>query len=591
MAKKLKAKKQPNIRNFISKLHLKNFKSFFGPVGGPTIDINFAPRITLLFGRNSAGKSSIIQAIKLIQQSYDNDSDLLLNPPQSYLGGLNFPSYQDLVSRKEIIKSISLGLTAGECLQDTNGKRLSEYDFKSIIKKFSYLNNKIVCNELDFYSPSDDIDKFLSLKNSSLNVDGLSENYYKSEISFFENKYAWKELFKYTLKYKKKIIPYLERCLDFSKEWKKITSKKNKDSDKDIDKLFHQSLRLGTFHPINFRFLNDQIIKKHIKFVQGMTNNIDIFIKYISNDIKKSKTYAYRNNKTYSADQLIENLKKMSWKIGGNEEREFLHKSLQINTSLSDLLCFVVSMICGSKYPNVFAFDPNNSPEEREKTLSSRKMINFCNDRLSSTIKSIRIFSGQKPLPTQYEDIQTFEKDFVGYNYEFLHQVISSHRQEIDKWLNHFGYDFKITTESGGPTSVTLVQHKKKGFKVDYKQGGLGAENVLPIIAQSVAAKNKILVFEEPERRAHPRLQSKLADLVVKCSLNNQFIIETHSENFLLGVLKNIRDRKIDPKDVQVSYVHIDKDQSKIDELKINEQGNFESNWRHGFFTERLDLL
>ena len=59
----------------------------------------------------------------------------------------------------------------------------------------------------------------------------------------------------------------------------------------------------------------------------------------------------------------------------------------------------------------------------------------------------------------------------------------------------------------------------------------------------------------------------------------------------LIGVLKNIRDGKIKPKDVQVSYVHIDKDQSKIDELEINDQGNFESNWRHGFFTERLDLL
>ena len=179
----------------------------------------------------------------------------------------------------------------------------------------------------------------------------------------------------------------------------------------------------------------------------------------------------------------------------------------------------------------------------------------------------------------------------MGYNYEFLNQVISDHRRKIDKWLNHFGYDFKITTESGGPTSVTLIQHKKRGFKVDYKQGGLGAENVLPIIAQSVAANNKILVFEEPERRAHPRLQSKLADLIVESSLNTKFIIETHSENFLLGILKNIRDGKIDHKDVQVSYVHIDKDQSLIDELTLNDKGSFESNWRHGFFTERLDLI
>ena len=590
MSKKTITQKQPISRNLISKLHIKNFKSFFGPAGGPIIDIKFAPRITLLFGRNSAGKSSIIQAIKLIQQSYDNDNDLLLNPPQSYLGGLNFPTYEDLVSKKEKIRSISLGLTAEEFVQDHKGKKLNNSDLKSIIKKFSYSNNKIICNEIDFYSTSDDKEKFLSLVNTPINVKGLSDGYYKSQISFCENKYAWKELFKYTFKFKKKIIPYLDRCLDFSKDWKKITSKKNKDSDKEIDRLFHQSLRPGSFHPIHFKFLNDKVIKKHIKFLLGMKNNYEAFLKYISDDMKKNKRFAYKNNKTYIASKLIENIKRV-YNSDLNTERDILYNSLLSNTSLSDLLCFVVSLLCGAKYPSVLAFDPNNRPDEVEKTLSSRKMINICDDRLSASIKSIRIFQGQKPLPSQYEDITSFEKDFVGYNYEFLHQVISSHRKEIDKWLKHFGYDFNITTESGGPTSVTLVQHKKKGFKVDYKQGGLGAENVLPIITQSVSAKNKILVFEEPERRAHPRLQSKLADLIVDCSLNNQFIIETHSENFLLGVLKNIRDGKIKAKDVQVSYVHIDKDQSKIDELEINDQGNFESNWRHGFFTERLDLL
>ena len=82
-----------------------------------------------------------------------------------------------------------------------------------------------------------------------------------------------------------------------------------------------------------------------------------------------------------------------------------------------------------------------------------------------------------------------------------------------------------------------------------------------------------------------------MADLIVECSKNNQFIIETHSENLLLGILKNIRDGKIKHTDVQVSYVHIENDQSKVDELKINENGNFESSWRDGFFTERLDLL
>jgi len=71
MAKKIKSKKikkirSANRRNYINSLHLKNFKSFAGSVENRPINIKFAPKITLLFGKNSAGKSSILQAIKLI---------------------------------------------------------------------------------------------------------------------------------------------------------------------------------------------------------------------------------------------------------------------------------------------------------------------------------------------------------------------------------------------------------------------------------------------------------------------------------------------------------------------------------------------
>ena len=224
---------------------------------------------------------------------------------------------------------------------------MNNSDLKTIIKKFSYSNNNIICNEVDFYSTSDVNEKFLSLINTPINVKGLSDGYYKSQISFCENKYAWKELFKYTFKFKKKIIPYLDRCLVFSKEWKKITSKKNKDSDKDIDRLFHQSLRPGSFHPINFKFLNDKIIKKHIKFLIGMKNNYETFLRYISDDMKKNKRFAYKNNKTYTASELIENINKTDL----NAEKDILYNSLVSNTSLSFLLCVLVSMLCESNSP------------------------------------------------------------------------------------------------------------------------------------------------------------------------------------------------------------------------------------------------
>ena len=589
-AKKNKKKKAPLYkRNFLTNLHIKNFKSFFGPVGSQEINVTLAPKITLLFGKNSAGKSSLLQAIKLIQQSYDNGDDMVINPASTYSGALAFPSYKNLVSKKEIMRTISLGLTTEECTYQDN-KPLDDANAKTVIKKFSNKENKIICNEIDFYSPTDDKQKFISLKNTPFQFDGLQE-YYKSEISFIENKYAWNELFKYTFKYKKKIIPYLVRCIDFAADYKRLINTKRSEKEaveKEIDKIVHEASRPGVFSPVHFRFENTKTIQKHISYLKNMKDDYDNFIKYLATDIKKNTNFLYKNNKTFNKRQIFELVNRTL--LHGEKEKIF--NSLENNATFADLLCYVVSSLCGSKYPSPTSFDPNsNDKNEREKTLLPRKMIDYCNDMVLKSINCIRVFQGQKALPNQYVDTRSPEKGFVGYNYEFLHEVISGHRKEIDKWLNHCGYHFKIDTESGGPTSVTLVQHRKKGFKVDYKQGGLGAENILPIIAQSVAAKNKILIFEEPERRAHPRLQSRMADLFVECSKNNQFIIETHSENLLLGILKNIRDGKIKHTDVQVSYVHIDKDQSRVDELKINENGNFESSWRDGFFTERLDLL
>ena len=102
--------------------------------------------------------------------------------------------------------------------------------------------------------------------------------------------------------------------------------------------------------------------------------------------------------------------------------------------------------------------------------------------------------------------------------------------------LKHFGYDFKVKAETSGVMGDSYIFHKKNNTKINYKMGGLGAENILPVIAQSVAAEEKIIVLEEPERRAHPGLQAKMADLFVDCSVKNQFIIETHSEIEILAI-------------------------------------------------------
>ena len=70
----------------------------------------------------------------------------------------------------------------------------------------------------------------------------------------------------------------------------------------------------------------------------------------------------------------------------------------------------------------------------------------------------------------------------------------------------------------------------------------------------------------------------------------NRLIIETHSEHFILRIQKMIREKKLKPNTVAINYVYLDEDGqgSKIDHMKLNDEGRFINKWRHGFFNERL---
>ena len=113
-------------------------------------------------------------------------------------------------------------------------------------------------------------------------------------------------------------------------------------------------------------------------------------------------------------------------------------------------------------------------------------------------------------------------------------------------------------------------------------------------MTQCVASNNEILYFEEPERRAHPQLQADLGKLFIDSTNienNNQIIIETHSENLLLGILKGVREKRIEPEKVKVVYIYLENGKSNIQQIDIDSKGRFKQVWKDGFFTERLNLV
>ncbi|MDE0082163.1 MAG: DUF3696 domain-containing protein [Gammaproteobacteria bacterium] len=109
--------------------------------------------------------------------------------------------------------------------------------------------------------------------------------------------------------------------------------------------------------------------------------------------------------------------------------------------------------------------------------------------------------------------------------------------------------------------------------------------------------KGRTLCVEQPEIHLHPRLQAELADLMIANTEGHgekQWIVETHSELLVLRIQRRIREGKLDPSTVSVLYVDSDptgEGGSTITPLRLDENGDFMDEWPDGFFEEGFGEL
>ena len=104
--------------------------------------------------------------------------------------------------------------------------------------------------------------------------------------------------------------------------------------------------------------------------------------------------------------------------------------------------------------------------------------------------------------------------------------------------------------------------------------------------------EGRVLCVEQPEIHLHPRLQANLADLMIANITGNgekQWIVETHSELLILRIQRRIREHKLEASEVSVLYVDPNADGaegSTITQLRLDKNGDFIDSWPDGFFEE-----
>ena len=132
---------------------------------------------------------------------------------------------------------------------------------------------------------------------------------------------------------------------------------------------------------------------------------------------------------------------------------------------------------------------------------------------------------------------------------------------------------------------------------------GVGISQMIPVIVLALHAKAGIAAIEQPELHIHPAWQVVLGDLFITQAKERDvsFLIETHSEHVMLRLLRRIRETSegelppgsptVTKDDVAVYWVEATETGTRFQKIGIDEEGEFTERWPRGFFTERADEL
>lgn len=140
-------------------------------------------------------------------------------------------------------------------------------------------------------------------------------------------------------------------------------------------------------------------------------------------------------------------------------------------------------------------------------------------------------------------------------------------------------------------------------------QVGTGVSQLVPIVVACMSRERWLVTIAQPELHLHPRLQVKLGDLFIDCVTEqedddkpNRMIVETHSEHLILRLLRRIREttkgcapdgQELSNGDLMVYHVSQEEGATRIRKREVDANGQFVIPWPDDFFEidfyERFD--
>jgi predicted ATPase len=194
------------------------------------------------------------------------------------------------------------------------------------------------------------------------------------------------------------------------------------------------------------------------------------------------------------------------------------------------------------------------------------------------------------------------EIDSQGQNVAmFLHNMSSSERQRFADWMASFFGVYVDTQTSLGHISLILKDSSKGKHGFNLADSGFGFSQMLPVLIQIWTAASsrgpglgnpQIISIEQPELHLHPRLQARLADVMLQAigaaraqDLDLRLVIESHSEQIVNRIGKLVSQGSLASEDTNVLLFEKPDFSSPttVTQTKYDSNGMLD-HWPYGFF-------
>ncbi len=543
----------------ITAITIENFKGIKEPVR-----VGLKP-ITLLFGPNSAGKSTIIQALHYAHEIFEWQN---LNPDKTLLGGdsIDLGGFESLVHQHDTTLPIRIRLDLDLAHEDLP-RYLEGYEDFGLMR----------WQESDLWDiPAEVRTAWVEIK---VSWSGLLD---RPLLTSYQVGINGKEL----------------ATIETTEDGKQINlTRLNPFNPVFLDKSSPEAARQSAVKPLQGEDLTSEDIESMGQIFLLLFNllNTDGGVPGITKNIAIAD-----QNSAMPQWGLPLNLDRAMWNkdVEFEEEGSFIQLLSSLITGPGELVrddlrkfCYVGPLREVPKRSH----KPATSPEESRwaNGLAAYDTLFFAEDAFIDRVnewltQKERLDSGYSVEVKKYRELETGNPLMLA--------VLQGRILDEDIDLSESLLALPVKRR-------LLIRDKARNIELAPQDIGVGISQVLPVVVAALHRKTGMVAIEQPELHIHPAFQVALGDLFIEQVREHPdltFILETHSEHLMLRFLRRIREtsekeapenRTLTPAELSIYFIEQKEEDISCLPIRLDEDGDFIDRWPHGFFAERAREL